>query len=463
MSQPHSQTLAGGDAAELAQFGYTQSMERRTGRFASFAVAFAFVSIATGIFTTYGSVLNSSGPVGIWTWPIAVVGQLAVAFVLGSLASRIPVTGYAYQWMSRLANPVLGWIIGWISFTFLAIVVVAVDYTIASTVLPVLLSYDGTTTVTWLVTALVLLAQALLVGMSTKWSERVNSGAVSAELIGMLALTVLLLVVGFIRGDMNVANLWSKGAVAAEGFWSFGGWTSAGPWMLGFLLGAFTIVGFESAANLAEETTDPERVVPRAMVQAVLASGVLGFVFLIAVTLAAGDPVALAAVGNPDRRRHQAHPGIGGVHAASGDGGRRDLRLRIGHHDDRGTADLGDVARRTLPRLEAVESDLRALPHPAQGHRHVLRPRRADPRRVLPVAERAVHPVRCRHSAARGDLRRHRGALPDQAQAAARQRQVRPWRLGEAGPDRRGGVAGLRTRPVPRRQLQERLAVRSRR
>ena len=80
MSQPHSQTLAGGDAAELAQFGYTQSMERRTGRFASFAVAFAFVSIATGIFTTYGCVLNSSGPVGIWTWPIVVVGQLAVAF-----------------------------------------------------------------------------------------------------------------------------------------------------------------------------------------------------------------------------------------------------------------------------------------------------------------------------------------------------------------------------------------------
>lgn len=106
-------------------------------------MAFAFVSIATGLFTTYGSVLNTSGPIGIWTWPIAVVGQLAVAFVLGALASRIPVTGYHYQWMSRLANPVLGWIIGWISFTFLAIVVVAVDYTIASTILPVLLNYEG--------------------------------------------------------------------------------------------------------------------------------------------------------------------------------------------------------------------------------------------------------------------------------------------------------------------------------
>lgn len=292
-----------GDAAELAQFGYSQSLERRTGRFASFAVAFAFVSIATGIFTTYGAVLNSSGPMGIWTWPIAVVGQLAVAFVLGALASRIPVTGYHYQWMSRLANPVLGWIIGWISFTFLAIVVVAVDYTIASTILPALLHYEGTPTIAWLVTALVLLAQFLLVALSTPWAERVNNGFVTLELIGMVALTALLLVVAAIRGDMDFGNLFSRGAVPAGsdsmGYWSFGDLTSAGPWMLGFLLGAFTIVGFESAANLAEETHDPERVVPRAMCQAVLASGILGFVFLVAVTLAAGDPIALAESGTP--------------------------------------------------------------------------------------------------------------------------------------------------------------------
>lgn len=287
------------DSADLAQFGYTQSLERRTGKFASFAVAFAFVSIATGIFTTYGAVLNSSGPAGIWTWPIAVIGQLAVAFVLGALAARIPVTGYHYQWMSRLANPILGWIIGWISFTFLAIVVVAVDYTIASTILPVLLNYESTATIAWIMTAAVLTGQALLVALSTPWAERVNNSLVTLELIGMAALTVLLLVVAAIRGDMEFSNLFSTGAVPAEGYWSFGDLTSAGPWMLGFLLGAFTIVGFESAANLAEETHDPERVVPRAMWQAVLASGVLGFVFIIAVTLAAGDPVALAESGTP--------------------------------------------------------------------------------------------------------------------------------------------------------------------
>ncbi|MET0898574.1 MAG: amino acid permease [Mycobacterium sp.] len=284
---------------KVSEFGYTETLERSTGRFASFAVAFAFVSIATGIFTTYGSVLNSSGPIGIWTWPIVIVGQLAVALLLGSLAARIPVTGYAYQWVSRLANPILGWITGWISFTFLAIVVVAVDYTVASTVVPALFDFDGTPATAFLITAGVLLLQALLVGLSTRWTERVNNFAVTAELIGMVALVVLLFIVGVIAHKLSVDNLFSKGAVPDVGYWSFGTATSAGPWMLGFLLGAFTIVGFESAANLAEETLRPEVVVPRAMWQAVLASGVLGFLFLLVVTAAVNDPVALAESGTP--------------------------------------------------------------------------------------------------------------------------------------------------------------------
>jgi amino acid transporter len=291
--------VPGNNSENVAEFGYKQAMKRGTGKFASFAVAFAFVSIATGIFTTYGSVLNSSGPIGIWTWPLVVIGQLAVAFVFGALAARIPVTGYSYQWMSRLANPVLGWITGWVSFMFLAIVVVAVDYTIASAVLPVLLNYGGTPANTWAITAFVMVLQAILVAFSTKWTERVNNFAVTAELIGMVLLTILLLVVGFFAKEMNFANLFSTGAIPTKSYFTFGTWTAAGPWMLAFLLGAFTIVGFESAANLAEETKEPAKVVPRAMWQAVLASGVLGFLFLIAVTLLAGDPVKLAKSGTP--------------------------------------------------------------------------------------------------------------------------------------------------------------------
>ena len=146
-------------------------MKRELGLYASFAVAFGFVSIATGIFTAYGAVLNSSGPRGIWAWPIAVVGQTMVALIFGALAARIPISGYAYQWVSRLANPILGWLTGWVSFAFLVIVVVAVDYTIAATILPELFGYSPTPANCWVITALVMLLQAFFNSLNNMFRQ----------------------------------------------------------------------------------------------------------------------------------------------------------------------------------------------------------------------------------------------------------------------------------------------------
>lgn len=276
-----------------------QKMARELGWYASFSVAFGFVSIATGIFTTYGSVLGTSGPRGIWAWPIAVVGQLTVALILGALAARIPISGYAYQWVSRIANPVWGWAMGWISFTFLGVVVVAVDYTIASTILPELLRYEGTTQNAWVITAVVILLQAILVALSTRTTQRVNNVAVTVQLVGMISLTALLFVVGAVTGRLDFSTLFDTAPIPEQGYYALGDATHAGPFAMAFLLGAFTIVGFESAANLAEETKDPTRVVPKAMAQAVISLGVLGMLFLIAITALAGDPVALAESATP--------------------------------------------------------------------------------------------------------------------------------------------------------------------
>jgi amino acid transporter len=45
-------------------------------------------------------------------------------------------------------------------------------------------------------------------------------------------------------------------------------------------------VGFESASNLAEETQEPHKVIPRAMIQSVLLSGIVGFLFLVVLAYA---------------------------------------------------------------------------------------------------------------------------------------------------------------------------------
>ena len=114
-------------------------LKRTLGGFQVFAISFAFISVAVGIFATYDEVLTTAGPVGIWLWIVAAVGQTLVALVVAQFAARIALSGSSYQWASRLANPKVGWLFGWLAFWYLAIAVVAMDNALASQALMPLL------------------------------------------------------------------------------------------------------------------------------------------------------------------------------------------------------------------------------------------------------------------------------------------------------------------------------------
>jgi amino acid transporter len=284
------------DDAVVGRYGYEQAFERTISKFASFAVAFSFISIATGIFTTYGYVLQTGGPLGMWTWLLVGVGQLAVALVLATLAARIPLTGSIYQWGTRLANPSVGWVLGWLSFAYLSVLTVAVDVTLASEVLPALLGYQSTTLSGQIGTLVILVVQALLIALSTRITALINSWAVAAELIGGALLAVALLVVALVTGDGDASNLFEYGAAEKAGYFSI---IPAGAFMLSILLGAFTNTGFESAANLAEETHDPHIVVPRAMWSSTLIATILGSLFLGALTISIDNIPAVTNSATP--------------------------------------------------------------------------------------------------------------------------------------------------------------------
>src|SRR4051794_16381448 len=112
--------------------GYRQELKRTLGSFQIFAISFAFISVAVGIFATFDDVLLTAGPVGIWLWSIVAVGQTLVALVVAQFAARIALSGSSYQWASRLANPKIGWFFGWLTFWYLATGVVALDNALAS-------------------------------------------------------------------------------------------------------------------------------------------------------------------------------------------------------------------------------------------------------------------------------------------------------------------------------------------
>ncbi|SFS17648.1 Amino acid transporter [Microbacterium sp. cf046] len=283
------------DVAPRAAAGSQPRLKRTLGSFQVFAISFAFISVAVGIFATYDDTLQSAGPVGIWLWLLAAVGQTLVALVVAQFAARIALSGSSYQWASRLANPKVGWLFGWLSFWYLAIGVVAMDNALASQALMPLLgipSDEGTAR--WLTVA-IMIAQALLVIASTRLLGLVTAGAVGIELAIVVVLVIALAAVMVFTGSGDPGNLVSRGVTAdSPSYFAVGGGL-----MAGMIMGLTTLVGFDSAANLAEEAKDPFRSVPRAIVGSVIAAAVLGFVFLIALTTAIKDVTAVTQSGSP--------------------------------------------------------------------------------------------------------------------------------------------------------------------
>jgi amino acid transporter len=62
-----------------------------------------------------------------------------------------------------------------------------------------------------------------------------------------------------------------------------------GSFLLAGLMGAFTLVGFEAAANLSEETIDAQKNVPKAMILSIILSGGIGMIFLIVISVSIGN------------------------------------------------------------------------------------------------------------------------------------------------------------------------------
>jgi amino acid transporter len=280
---------------ECRDCGYEPELKRTLGSFQIFAISFAFISVAVGIFATYDDVLQTAGPVGIWLFAVAAVGQTLVALLVAQFAARIALSGSSYQWASRLANPKIGWLFGWLTFWYLATGVVAMDNALASQAFMPLFGIPENEGTARILTVVIMVVQAVLIILSTRLLGLFTSVAVGLELTIVVVLILALGAVMVFTGSGDLGNLTSRGvAEGATNYYAIGGGL-----MAGMLMGLTTLVGFDSAANLAEEAKDPFRSVPRAIVASVVAAGVLGLLFLIALTVAIKDLPAVSTSGSP--------------------------------------------------------------------------------------------------------------------------------------------------------------------
>lgn len=301
------------DSEDLGRFGYAQQLRRTLGGFSSFAVAFSLISVFTGIFANFGHGLRQVGGAVAWSWLVVLAGQLLVAWVMADLARRIPLSGYGYQWSSRLVNPHFGFGVGWLLLLQFLTGFPGICATLAAQIHAAFgIGADGSPPL-----AATTIGVLTLVTLTQLWglraAARVNDLGVWTELVGVAGVGLVLLAVALRTGHLPDSLLQTREARTG---------LAAGPgaWALSLLLGAWCLTGFEAAADLAEETVDPRRTVPRAMMASLIGSGLGGFALLVGAVGCIRDLAAVQSADNPlvEILRQTVGPALPGVLAIVG-------------------------------------------------------------------------------------------------------------------------------------------------
>ena len=284
------QDVADRDDAHLRSLGIKPELQRSFGFLSNFAVAFSYISVATGTFTLIALGWGVGGPAFFWSWPIIILGQTFVALNFSELASHFPVAGSIYQWSKRLSNRTLGWFTGWFYFWAGVITVTAVAGTVplvlssifgidlkAASPIPVMNNLVFYALLTLIITTVINGAGARLLSI-------INNIGVGAEILGMLVFALILLLFFRVQ-DVSVLTT-TAGIETPE----TGGYLPV--FAIAMFMSLFVVYGFDTAGTFGEETIDASRQAPRGILSAIWLSGIVGAVFLLAIILATPDMTA---------------------------------------------------------------------------------------------------------------------------------------------------------------------------
>ena len=264
------------DQEDLRHFGYAQELFRSMGGFSNFAISFSIISILTGAVTLYGYGLEMGGPLEMTLgWPLATLFTLTVAASMAELCSAYPTAGAMYHWAADLGGPGAGWFVAWLNIFGLIAAQAGINYSCAQFILP-FLGVASTPRTLLLMFAFILFTQGLLKHYGVKLLSILNDFSVTVHIVGVVVLVAALL---FLAPKQPVSFLFQGINSNGRSFywWAF---------VLGLLQAQWTYTGFDASAHMAEETEDPRRHAPWGIVLSVAVSGVVGYLLLIALTLA---------------------------------------------------------------------------------------------------------------------------------------------------------------------------------
>lgn len=263
-----------------------------------FALSYGWVAILCGVNAIFWFGFSAGGPAFIWSWPAVGFIQLLIALCMAEMAGQVPVEGSMYQWSRHVTTSrFVPWITGWLLVAAMLVTLTVFGPQLQQLLTLISPSFEfvggaddiGTaTTHNGAINAIILGGICLLIVtviniVSVRWTARVTNTIVSIELAAVLVVMVAL-ALHIVRGPGIVFQTNGTGDGHPWGW--FGGFLIAG------ISGAYVFFGFENAATVSEETHNPRKAGPKAILRALGLSVVMGVGMILLGLMAVKDTYA---------------------------------------------------------------------------------------------------------------------------------------------------------------------------
>ena len=249
----------------------------------AFALSFADLSPIVGIYTVFAISLVAAGPAFLWAFPIVLIGQLFVCGVFGNLVSKWPLQGSVYAWSRELIGPRYGWFTGWAYMWGLTLTLAVLPITAS----PYILAAAGVSSPSQITVELVAIGVLLFGSVVNLFGQWLLKGLIYIALVCELVASAG---IGITLIAFHRVNPWS--IIFNTGGTGHGlGWLT-GAFLLPVAYIAYTYIGFEASASIAEEVKESRKVLPKAVIGSLAVGGVLVIIASLGIVLAIPDMAA---------------------------------------------------------------------------------------------------------------------------------------------------------------------------
>src|SRR3954469_11302926 len=209
-----------------------------------------------------------SGESTPFVYLVCLIAILIAASGIVEMAREFPSAGAFYTYVTRGIGPRAGFVTGGLMFVAYALLPAA-EVGLIGSYLQSTFRAEFSTNIPWWLIGLV--PAALMVFISF---EGIRSSLRTALILFAVEVAIVLLLALIIVAKGGADGLTLHPLTPAASPHGFNGLTT------GFVFAALSFVGFEAAATLGDETKEPRRIVPRAVLLSVLAVGAL-YVFCV--------------------------------------------------------------------------------------------------------------------------------------------------------------------------------------